>query len=312
MINWADEDRVTSATATVTVSTSARSNGYMWSGLTDLNTKEWTRYFPKSGTYKVKYVHRNASDGAKTDIGLDSSTNDIFSQIDTFLDQGFDKESITTIEVARGNHKVTVKSNGKNASSGNYVSYIQLLQFDLIDEHEVLGEDEPATDKPFWEEIGRFDLTGTSANIRVPIKPKKYIRLMVYMLNTASPKKYLRFNNDSSGTDTTSGNYSQRINTNGGTDDVTGEQDRTQIELHNDLDSSPFFTVVEIVNIIDQEKLVILHGVPRVTAGEGNAPNRYETVGKWDNVVDLINEIDIVPSTSTFADGTTVRVFGHD
>lgn len=311
-----DQDLVeTTGTWGFAVSTTRRMNGEFVNNGTDLDACKFNRYFPKSGTYKVRLVHDTNSDMGILDMGMDTAAStDLFSQIDMYAASrvGFVIEE-TTISVARGQHEIHLTTNGKNGSASDHDIRISLIQFDLIDEHQVLGEDAPMEDKPFWEEIGHFDITTANANVRVPIKPKRYIKVLFYMIPTASLVSYLRFNNDSAGTDTTSGNYSQRTNNNGGTDDVTGEQDRTLIELFAGT-GVPFFTTIDIVNIFDQEKLVFNHVVSTGGAGEASAPNREENVSKWDNggVDVLINEITLDTSTSTYAAGSFVRVLGHD
>ena len=313
MVSAADRDfeQVGGSTSVVTYNL-ARTNGYQ-QGINN-SSNEWyfTRYFPKSGTYRVKFVYWKTSDKGIIDIGLDDSTDNIFNGVDQYNGSAlWNVESFSTIEVARGNHKITFKINGKHASSSGYFSDSILLQFDLIDEHDVLGEDAPSEDKPFWEEIGRFDLEGTSSAIRVPIKPKKYIKVMFYSIHTASLNSRMLFNNDTTGTDGSSGEYSYRINTDGGTDSTASGQNRTWMPLSTTASTAPTFHITDIVNVLNEEKLCITHMTDRNTAGAGTAPARAEIVTKW-VAVDLIDEITLVTNTSTFADGTTVRVLGHD
>ena len=313
MINGFDLDfeQVGGSTSVVTYFP-ARTNGYQQGINSSSNEWYFTRYFPKSGTYRVKFVYWKISDKGIIDIGLDDSTDNIFNGVDQYKSSAlWNTQSFSVIKVARGNHKITFKINGKNASSSGYFSDSILLQFDLIDEHDVLGEDAPSEDKPFWEEIGRFDLEGTSSAIRVPIKPKKYIKVMFHNIPTASLNSRMLFNNDTTGTDGSSGEYSYRTSTNGGADSTSSGQNRTWMPISTTATANPTFHVIDIVNILNEEKQVITHMCETGGTGSGVFGHRAEILTKW-VAVDLIDEITLVTNTSTFADGSEVVIYGHD
>jgi len=103
------------------------------------------RYFSKGGLYKIRWIYLKAVGGAKVDIGLDSSTNNIFSQIDTYsLGNSYNAVIETVKEIPRGYHDITWTTNGKNASANAYIAYTEAIEFDLIQEYPVYQDDRPA------------------------------------------------------------------------------------------------------------------------------------------------------------------------
>ena len=83
----------------------------------------------------------------------------------------------------------------------------------------------------------------------------------------------------STGTGSYSGNYSDRRSENGGSEATT--VNRTSNGIISDALTKDTFIVGEMVNITGQEKLVNWDMVGNNTAGAGNVPDRYETVGKF-------------------------------
>ena len=307
---------VSGASPTTVVDTNARFNVRLPLGATNLDEAKFVRYFPKSGTYRVKFIYRSRPDTGILDIGLDSPAGtNLWNQFDFYDATGFyNQETFTTKDISRGQHDISFKINGKNGSSSGYNAQIQLMEFTLIDEHPVLGaEGKTKASDISWEEIGRKkihqDETGTA--ISVKFNPKRFLRIEVSGILSVSNEARFLFNNDDSGTDQTSGNYALRKNANGGTDDVTSEQDRDHgILAINDTD--PFFSVIEVVNILDEEKLAIVHTVVAGVAGAGSSPQRDEHVVKWDNITSLVNEFNLTSESGTYVDGSEVVVFGHD
>lgn len=319
-INSFDQDSVAyiGNAMTYVVATTDRFNGVFQNGSSPGDTQEyvWQRYFPKSGTYRVKLQYMTAADQAILDIGLDSvGATNLFNQLDQYAASPVrNVESFTTVEIARGQHDIHITVNGKNASSSNFVLRVRLMEFELIDEHQVVSaEGVRKASGVSWEEIGRKKIHQVETSIDVKIPEKRFLRAEIYVIPTSALLPQMRLNNDSSGTDTTSGNYSQRLNKNGGADDTTGEQDRTQINMLNSSSSAtPCFITIEIVNILDEEKLLITHAIRQKTAGAGTSSEREESVSKWDVTTALINEINIIVNTSSWAAGSEVVIYGHD
>lgn len=131
----------------------ARFNGYMdnYNNGSQSNGDEakWTRFFTKGGLYKVRFVHVKNASSAKIDIGLDSSTNNVFSQIDSYTGgTTFNFVNETTLEISRGYHDIHIKANGKNVSSAGYEIFCQVLQFDLIQEYPLYKDDQTPRTMP--------------------------------------------------------------------------------------------------------------------------------------------------------------------
>lgn len=157
--------------------------------------------------------------------------------------------------------------------------------------------------------LGSQTLNSTSSTMSVTIDPKRYLIIEGYCLATLILVTNLRLNNDSSGVDTVSGTYSYRISSDGGAD--TTSTNRTQIPT-DIASATPIFFRIFINNFSSQEKLITLHSIIQNTAGAGTAPSRNEIAGKWANTSAQITEVDLVTSTSTFASGSTLTVWGND
>lgn len=142
-INSIDADFVTvSGTAPIlTVDTSARYNGYR-NNATDLVNDQikYTRYFPKSGVYKIKYLYLKSLDGAITNIGIDSAGgNNLFASINQQNGSTtYNNELYTTKAIARGYHDISII--GTEGGTNDFQSHFQLLEFELINEYPILGE----------------------------------------------------------------------------------------------------------------------------------------------------------------------------
>ncbi len=148
-INPFDQDAIRTAGGAAvgyTINTSERYNGY-YLGTDSANSSSYkfTRFFGKGGLYKVRFIYSKNTDAAKADIGLDSTTTALFSQVDGYnASQTYNNVIEMTKEISRGYHDITFLANGKNASSSNYKIYNGGLQFDLVQEYPVYQDDKPA------------------------------------------------------------------------------------------------------------------------------------------------------------------------
>jgi len=148
------------------VSTSHRVNSRVYQsgglgGANDLDASKWNRWFDKSGTYKVRYRYQNVASAGIVDIGFDvSGATDIFNQLDTAVGTSIDNIE-TTVEVARGYHDIHIKVNGTNGT--DFQTYTVFFQFDLINEHPVLGES--ATAKFGEREVLERAITGETESL---------------------------------------------------------------------------------------------------------------------------------------------------
>ena len=107
----------------------------------------------------------------------------------------------------------------------------------------------------------------------------------------------------------TGSNYAYRSSRNGASDGTT-TSNSDGIRVNDNAGSSPWFSVMYIVNISGEEKLLIGNTVERMTAGAGNAPNRNEAVGKF---VFTSNPIDIIQMNSAnMPSGTNFSMLGSN
>ena len=151
-INGADSDFVTvKGNSPLNKVSNLRLNNFIGqdTALTDAHNDEifFTRYFPKSGTYRVKYNYNKTANAGNTDVGLDSTrANDIFDNLAQWNSSSLvNQEKFTTISIARGFHDVHI-SNDSDGNVDDFDISFNFMHFDLISEHPVLGEERPAVE----------------------------------------------------------------------------------------------------------------------------------------------------------------------
>ena len=132
---------------------------------------------------------------------------------------------------------------------------------------------------------------------------KPYMMVLQNEIGSGSITGFTSFNGDSGS------NYAYRTSENGASDGTAHSQ--TNIRL--DRGSVNNFIVANIMNVAGQEKLVEGKCVGQNTAGAGNAPERWEAVGKWSNSSDSITSVKISnASGGDFASGSEMVVLGYD
>jgi hypothetical protein len=128
-----------------------------------------------------------------------------------------------------------------------------------------------------WVELGRTTLTSTSSTIAVEgITTTDYDHLMILSRNLVNSDHNMTY---STGNGSYSGNYADRRSENGGSDQTT--INRSSNGIITDAHTQEMFTVGNMINYDGEEKLVIWHSVGDNTDGAGNAPDRFECVGKF-------------------------------
>ncbi len=119
----------------------------------------------------------------------------------------------------------------------------------------------------------------------------------------------LRINNDSGA------NYAYRESDDGAADvehDGTGSGEN-EITLDDTPVATERFSVSYITNFSTKEKLLLSHLVDANTAGEGTAPSRVETAGKWANTSVSLNRFDILETQAgAFTTDSELVVLGWD
>lgn len=157
------------------------------------------------------------------------------------------------------------------------------------------------------QEIGRTTLGAAGDTITVSSLPsRRYLLVWVHTIPTGGAiVNRVRFNND------TGNNYAVRKSANGGADNTSGSLDN--FNFAPGISAFPQTTVLEIVNVQNQEKSFFGRGMYNNTAGAGNVPERQEGVGKWANTSAVINRVDVYnDGAGDYAIGSEVIVFGTD
>ena len=156
-----------------------------------------------------------------------------------------------------------------------------------------------------WKELGRTTLGSASSTITVSSLPdKRYYKVLTHITGQASNSDVsIRLNGD------TGSNYARRFSTNGGSD-IAGTVTSLPYHYTDVAKTTPIFAMAYLANKSDKEKLSISHGV-RQTGTTSGAPSRFESVGKWANTSNAINEIQVLGSTN-FNSGSECVVLGWD
>lgn len=161
----------------------------------------------------------------------------------------------------------------------------------------------------WWEELGRTTLGTAGSTIDVTSLPaREYLRIILKVYpNGGTYSGALRFNNDSGS------NYAIRVSTNGGSDTTVGSLSAFSGFDTGAVDSSDMFTVIEVRNQANREKIATGTLVRNAT-GAGNAPGRREIQGKWANTSDQITRITAIVGTGTgnYGVGSELIVLGHN
>jgi len=169
-----------------------------------------------------------------------------------------------------------------------------------------------------WADNGSFDLqTSRSAKYSAvytvaatdtvtvdSLTAKKNLMIQMTVIPSGDCDNIIRFNNDSGS------NYARRRSQEGGAESTAVSQ--TGINWERDYDEFAFSTM-NVNNISDEEKLVLMENVTNNGNGAGNVPKRIEMVWKWDNTSNAITRVDLINTQSgSFGGGTEVTVYGTD
>lgn len=158
-----------------------------------------------------------------------------------------------------------------------------------------------------WVELGRTTLGADGDTISVSsLSDKRYYMVLCDGLSSGSGfNGQIRLNSDSGS------NYAYRFSDNG-TADGTGTS-KTFGLMSPSPNTVPAFGVGYIANYSTKEKLMIFNAIRQNTAGAGTAPNRRESVSKWANTSDAVDEIAYINTAAgDFASGSEVVVLGWD
>ena len=156
-----------------------------------------------------------------------------------------------------------------------------------------------------WKELGRQTLSGSGDVMTTgTITAKDNLMILYYGDGDGDMINKLTFNDD------TGNNYAYRLSDGGATDSTTTSNAFLEFATSS---SSNEFSVANVVNIANQEKLVQLNHVGQNTAGAGTAPRRRELAGKWANTSNAITKGTATNSQSgSFGSGSELIVLGYD
>lgn len=142
-----DQVAINGGWSSYVVSTSVRFNLALQNNTGNLDEIQYTRYFAKSGLYKVRFITNKQSDHGKVDLGINpngqtKNNTNLFNQLDTYnLTQILNFVAENYIEIQRGYNDIHLKVNGKNASSSAFTVSWQALEFDLVQEYDSYQND---------------------------------------------------------------------------------------------------------------------------------------------------------------------------
>ena len=191
----------------------------------------------------------------------------------------------------------TLTATNAGAGSHNTGSEMVVLGWDPADTH----------NSNFWEELASVELGVAGDDLSSgTISAKKYLWVQAWYKNDGASdiNALVRFNGD------TGTNYSSRYSANGGAD-VT-RTSRTWIDIESGSQRAKFVNMF-IINNQSNEKLVIFNQMDYGASGAGNAPNRWEGVGKWTNTSNQITEINFKQlDAGDYASGAFIKVWGSN
>ena len=160
-----------------------------------------------------------------------------------------------------------------------------------------------------WIELGRTTLGSTGSSIDVTgLSDKRYLMVLTDARpDGANINMHGQINND------TASNYAYRSSIQGAADGTTASTTSYQT-IQTGGNQYQCFGVTYLAKLSAQEKLIQNWGVPANTAGAGNAPLRTESVAKWVNTSNVIDEINMINlgGGSALITGSEVVVLGWD
>jgi hypothetical protein len=160
-----------------------------------------------------------------------------------------------------------------------------------------------------WVELGRTTFGGGGKSYSVDSLPdKRYYMILVNNFQSAQTEgDCWRVNSDSGS------NYSGRSSLNGASDTTFTSKTKTGFFGFHPY-SQPSFAVSHYANLSSKEKLGITHAVGHGSnvSGAGNAPDRGETIQKWANTSNSIDEFQQFNAWNNYDSGSEMVVLGWD
>ena len=161
-----------------------------------------------------------------------------------------------------------------------------------------------------WSKAGSVNTaaSGTVSTLDVSSLPNSKFYMGLFHNSTHGQNGAVRMGNST--IETTGNPYRHTAERNGGSGNTPVAANNVGIRVNDNAGSSPWLSVMYIVNLSGEEKLLIGNTVERMTAGAGNTPNRNKVYGKF---VFTSNPIDIIQMNSdNMPSGTNFSMLGSD
>jgi|TARA_R110002096_G_scaffold48_1_gene152 hypothetical protein len=166
-----------------------------------------------------------------------------------------------------------------------------------------------------WVELGRTTLGAADTNIEVSSLPdKRYYMVLSQGLENPSvtyTQPGLRLG---SGSVDSGSSYSQRYSDDGATDSTNNNAGYVIGWANKAAPQYDGFNIAYISNTASKEKLILMDNLSGQASGAGNAPSRMKVTGKWRNVTNPLDTVNMFNAggTDAFNTGSEVVVLGWD
>lgn len=157
-----------------------------------------------------------------------------------------------------------------------------------------------------WAKEGSDTLTSAGDTITLSsLTDVDFHVILANSIPSGLARHAIRLNSD------TGTNYAWRQSNNGAADGT--EVSNSRMVIQGDNTATVEFSVSYMINIPAEEKLLINFDIKGMTAGAANAPTRQETVSKWANTSNAVDEIILYNSESGDYDtDSNLSAFGTD
>jgi hypothetical protein len=158
-----------------------------------------------------------------------------------------------------------------------------------------------------FQELGRVTLASPSGTVSVSgLPPRKYLKIYVRQVPSGGTiSGRLRFNGD------TAANYASKYSL----DLSAMSTDASSVVgiIISNTKNQNLFSVTDVLNVANSEKLTNTHSTGNPTAGAANAPEYILGPGKWANTSVQISTVSLNNTgAGTFGTGTEIVVFGKN